>query len=77
MGLLDVTMGWTSYAFTHENPSVATLGKRRIRYENINNYSITANSDDNGRTELSKYERRRHAENDAADAENAVLYAKY
>jgi hypothetical protein len=51
--------------------------KRRIKYENNRNYSITANTDGNGRTELSKYERRRHAENDAADAENAILYAKY
>jgi hypothetical protein len=49
---------------------------RRIKNENIHNYYITANTDSIGRTELSKYERRRHAENDATDAKDAVLLGK-
>jgi hypothetical protein len=49
---------------------------RRITYENISNYSITTNSDSNLCTELSGYERGRHAEDDATDAENGDLYAE-
>jgi hypothetical protein len=73
MGIVNEIMGWTEHTFTQEYPIVATLGKRRKKYENICNYSIAVYANGNSCTDLSKYEPGRHAENDARDAENAVM----